>query len=317
MPVASLPLTIALAGCGTVGSALVQLLRAVPPRAGRPVRFSRVLVKRSGQVRPFYPRAVTLDLEEFLASRAELTVEVTSGIEPALTIARRVLGRGGRFITANKALVARHGAELDLLARSAGGWFGFEAAVGGGIPVVRTLRETLRGLPVRRIEGILNGTSNFLLSRLEDGVSTPRALAEARTRGLAEADISRDLNGCDIADKLTILAWVAWGVNPAGVRVVREPLPDDPAPLVREAEASGTRVRFLGEVAWREGVACGQVRPVYVPARSAFGQTRLEENRVEIDLGWQAPLVLGGPGAGGAPTASALWSDIQAAAALG
>lgn len=308
--------TVALAGCGAVGGALLHLLRGVAAGGGPHVSVHRVLVRRAAEPRPVYPRAVTLDLEEFLASGAEVTVEAIGGIEPALTIARRVLGRGGRLVTANKALVAAHGAELLALARDSGGWLGFDAAVGGGLPVVRTLRETLRGLPVQGIRGILNGTSNYILSRLEDGATLGRALAEARAAGLAEADVTRDLDGSDIADKLAILAWVAWGVDPAQVPVERQGLPPDPSPLVRAAHAAGGRLRLLGACERRGGVVRARVWPEVVEPDGAFGRTTLEQNRVEIDLGWTGPLVLAGPGAGGAPTAGALWADIQAAARL-
>lgn len=307
------PLTIALAGCGAVGGALARLLRTTTTADGRRARVTSVLVRRTGEPRPVPPQAVTLDLEEFLGSRAEIVVEAIGGIEPALTIARRVLGRGGKLVTANKTLIATHGAELADLARASGGWLGFDAAVGGGVPVVRMLRETLRGLPVQAIRGVLNGTANYLLSRLEASASYDEALAEARAHGFAEADPSRDLDGRDVADKLAILAWVAWGVDPATVRVDRVGLAPDPAALVREAARRGGRLRLVGECSMTGGTVRARVRPAVVPADSALGRTLHEQNRVEISLGWTGPLTLSGPGAGGAPTAGALWGDIQAA----
>jgi homoserine dehydrogenase len=306
--------TVALAGCGVVGGALVRLLRGVREVDGRPIAITRVLVKRPREVRPVYPHSVTLDLEEFLATRADVVVETIGGIEPALTIARRVLGRGGRLVTANKALIAVHGTELATLAHESGGWLGFDAAVGGGVPVVRTLRDSLRGLPVRSMHGILNGTANYVLTRLESGVSLEAALAEARARGLAEADTSRDLDGRDVADKLAILAWVAWGVEPDTVQVDRVGLLPDPAGLVHGALLAGGRLRLVGRCSLAGGTVRARVRPEVVPTDSMLGGTLHEQNRVEIILGWTGPLTLTGPGAGGAPTATALWGDIRSAA---
>lgn len=306
--------TVALAGCGAVGGALARLLHRVRELDGRPVAITRVLVKRPHEVRPVYPRSVTLELDEFLTTRADVVVETIGGIEPARTIARHVLGRGGRLVTANKALIAAHGAELAELARESGGWLGFDAAVGGGVPVVRTLRDSLRGLPVRSISGILNGTANYVLTRLESGVTLEAALAESRARGLAEADATRDLDGRDVADKLAILAWVAWGVDPDVVRVDRVGLLPDPEGLVRRAAESGRRVRLVGRCSIAGGTVRARVRPEVVAGTSALGGTLHEQNRVEITLGWREPLTLAGPGAGGEPTATALWGDIQAAA---
>lgn len=308
------PLTVALAGCGAVGRALVRVLSGARTEDGRAVRLLRVLVKRIEEVRPVPSQLVTVDLDEFLASPAEVFVEAIGGFEPGHTIARRVLGRGGRLVTANKALIAAHGASLAALARESGGWLGFDAAVGGGVPVVRTLRDALCGLPVTAINGILNGTANYVLTRLEAGATLREALAEARMRGLAEADPGRDLDGRDVADKLAILAWVAWGIDPARVVVDRTGLLPDPERLVHQAGETGGRLRLVGECTIHGGAVRARVRPAVVAPDSPFGRTLREQNRVEIGLGWAGPLELSGPGAGGAPTASALWGDIQAAA---
>jgi len=309
------PLRVALAGCGAVGGALLHLLASGAEVGGRRVQVTRVLVRRPEAPRRVAPRPelLTTDLAEFLAAPADVVVEAIGGLETAGRIAEHVLARGGRLVTANKALLAARGSRLAALAQQSGGWLGFEAAVGGGVPVVRALRSSLAGLPIRSIRGILNGTANFVLTRLEGGASLAAALAEARRRGLAEADPSRDLDGRDVAEKLAILAWVAWGIPPEELAVEREGLLPDPEGLVQEAIAQGARLRLVGQCTLEAGRIAARVHPELVAAESSFGQTRDEQNRVAITLGWSAPVELAGPGAGGAPTAGALWSDIQVA----
>jgi homoserine dehydrogenase len=254
--------------------------------------------------------ALTTDLHDFLRTPADLVVEAIGGLEPAATIARHVLARGGRLVTANKVLVATHGEELATLARLAGGWFGFDAAVGGGVPIVRALQGALRDQAVESIRGILNGTANFVLTRLEEGVDLPGAVRQARQRGFSEADPSRDLDGRDVADKLAILAWVAWGVAPRQVSVQREGLPRDVAAQARHAIQGGGRLRLVGECRRDAAGITASVRPEVVPAASSLGRTVEAQNRVEIEVGWDAPVELAGPGAGGEPTASSLWHDL-------
>jgi homoserine dehydrogenase len=256
----------------------------------------------------------TTDLRAFLMTPADIVVEAIGGLDPAGTIADHVLDRGGKLVTANKALVAMRGAALSRRAAASGGWLGFEAAVGGGVPIVRTLRDALGGQQVRSFRGILNGTTNYILTRLEAGDALADAISSAQGRGLAEADPSRDLDGRDVADKLTILAWLAWGIDPQSIAVRRAGLPPDIAARVHTAAASGNRLRLIGSCRMASGVVVARVQPEQVPADSALGQTRDEQNRLEIDLGWGSPIALSGPGAGGPPTASALWSDLLDAA---
>lgn len=305
------PIRVALAGCGAVGGAFAALKSRVGRVGNDPVQLTRVLVKRRGEVRPVWPRSVTLDLDEFLGSNAEVVVEAIGGLEPALTIARHVLGRGGALITANKALVRAHGVELTALANESGGWLGFEAAVGGGVPMVRAVREAAALGAPESLRGIFNGTANYVLSRLEAGETLAAAVAAARARGLAEADVSRDLDGRDVADKLAVLAWVAWGVDPREVAVSRRGLLPDPAALVAAARATGGRLRLVGACQRTPDGIVATVRPEVVAPDSALGQTVGEQNRLVVNLGWAAPLELAGPGAGGVPTAAALWSDLR------
>lgn len=310
------PLRVALAGCGAVGGALLDRFLEEGTLVGRRLEVVRVLV-RDGQRRRragLSPAAWTTSLDDFLRSPADLVVEVIGGTGTAARIAEHVLGRGGRLVTANKALMAAHGMELTNLARRSGGWLGFEAAVGGAVPVVRILRHALAGQSVHSFRGILNGTANHVLSRLEEGATLPDAIDAARRLGLAEADPSRDLDGRDVADKLAILAWLAWGVDPRSVRVARAGLPPDAAAQAQAAAARGERLRLIGECRLGAGGVTARVRPEVVPAASALGQTVEAQNRIEFELGWGTPLVLSGPGAGGIPTAGAVWGDLVDAA---
>ncbi|HEX6040805.1 homoserine dehydrogenase [Longimicrobium sp.] len=309
---------VALAGCGTVGGELVRMLHhgAAETRARHGLRFElvRVLVAHGERPRPDeLDRArLTTDLDAFLAAAAEadVVVEAIGGIEPALSIARAALARGKRLVTANKALVAAHGPELAALARRHGGRLDFESAAAGGIPVVRALRESLSLTGIRSVRGILNGTTNYILSRLEDGWTFADALADAQARGFAEADPSRDLSGEDAADKLRILAWLAFGTEPARLDVRRRGLKQGADRLARAARALGGAVRFVAEAARVPEGIVASVEPVLVAAGGDLGRTRDEENLVIVESEWNGRIRLGGPGAGGGPTASALLGDL-------
>jgi homoserine dehydrogenase len=218
--------------------------------------------------------------------------------------------RGSRFVTANKALIGEVGADLVALAREGFGSIDFEAAVGGGIPVIRVLRDALSEGPVHGIRAILNGTTNYILTHLERGVPFRLALQEAQRNGFAEADPTRDLDGTDAADKIRILAWLAYGVPPRALAVRSRGILPDPDRLARDAAAAGGSLRLLAECMAEDGAVSASVEPVIVSAGSEFGRTTEEQNHVSIDLGWSRPVALSGPGAGGIPTAAALLGDI-------
>jgi homoserine dehydrogenase len=182
------------------------------------------------------------------------------------------------------------------------------------VPVVRTLRGELGGHGVRTITGILNGTTNFLLTRLADGARFADALADAQAKGFAEADPSRDLQGLDAADKIAILSWLAWGVDPATVKADVEPLPSDPEPLARQAASRQGVLKYLaGAVREGQGAVRAWVRPVIVPRDHELARVRDEENAVHIDSDSLGLLRLQGRGAGGSATASAVLGDLLAA----
>lgn len=313
---------VAMAGCGTVGGELVRILHHaaddIRQRHGLHFQLVRVLVAHRGRPRPGELDAslLTTEVDAFLsaASEADVVVEAIGGTDPALRIATAALAGGKRLVTANKALVAAHGPELVALARRHGGRLDFESAAAGGIPIVRALREPLSLTGITSVRGILNGTTNYILSRLEDGWTFAAALADAQARGFAEADPSRDLSGEDAADKLRILAWLAFGVEPATLQVRRRGLGGDADRLARTARALDGAVRIVAEAARTADGVAASVEPVLVAAGSDFARTRDEMNLVVIDSRWNGRVALGGPGAGGGPTASALLGDMVRAA---
>ena len=316
-PVGTRTLRIALAGCGVVGGALVRLLHssaaAIAERHGLRVEIVRVLVRDPRRKRdvPLRAGVFTGDVEQFVAEDVDVVVEAIGGSDVAGVIARATLGRGKRLVTANKELVASSGAALAAIGRGAGATLDFGAAVGGSVPVISTLRDLLGTTSPAYVRAILNGTSNYVLSLLERGSDYPEALATACRRGLAESNCTRDMDGSDTAAKLAIIAWVSFGLDPSKVVVRRTGLLPDPVRLVRHAAALGGRVRLIAECARVEdgGIAC-TVEPVILALDNPFARTELEDNRLEVGLGWSGPLAVSGPGAGGAPTAAALLSDL-------
>ena len=309
---------VALAGCGAVGSALLRELdsrrAALGTRHGVEIVLARVLVRDVHRNRDaVFDRALlTSDVESFLATDADVVIEAIGGFDPALRIAESALGRGRRLITANKALLATHGSALTALARRKRTSVRYDAAVGGGVPILRVLDEALGADGPSCVRGILNGTANFVLTRIESGASFTTALDEARAAGFAEADASRDLDGRDAADKIALVAWTAFGVAPEALGVRRASLLPDPERYVRLADRVGARVRQVAECARVVDGVVAAVEPLLVPSDSSLARTRDEGNHVDVFVGWRAPLSASGPGAGGLPTAIALLSDLIA-----
>lgn len=309
---------IALAGCGAVGSALLRELVArratLRDRYGVQVVLTRVLVRDVDLERPapFDRTLLTSSVDDFLDSDADVVVEAIGGLEPARRIAVSALSRGRALVTANKELLAAHGSELASVASRCRTTLRYDAAVGGGVPVLRLLDDALGAGTPTRVRGILNGTSNYVLTRLEEGASLDVALRAARHAGFAEADATRDLDGRDAAAKLALVAWGAFGVAPESVLVRRTSLLPDPARYVQLGERLDRSVRQIAECALVDGAVISCVEPVFVERASAFARTRDEQNRVEVHTGWSAPLCASGPGAGGVPTATALLSDLLA-----
>ena len=231
--------------------------------------------------------------------------------EPALSAIEAALKSGKSVVTANKALIAKHGLRLAKAAEKHGGALNFEAAVGAAIPVIKTLREGLAGTGINRVYGILNGTCNYILTRMEqEGLSFAECLKDAQRLGYAEANPSFDVDGHDTAQKLAILASLAFGTKVAQSAVYVEGISSIAPEDLRAAEELGYRVKLLG-VAVRTAKGIEQrVHPTMVPKSSSIAQVMGVTNAVTIDGEGIPPITLVGPGAGGAATASAVVADI-------
>lgn len=308
---------VGLAGCGVVGRALVRLLHesadSIAARHGVRFELSRVLVRDLTTDRgvPITSDIFTDDRELFSREDVDVVVEAIGGEEAAGEIARTALGRGQRFVTANKQLIASAVPELSAIADSTSTSLDFGASVGGSAPVIALLRDLLGTATPASVRGILNGTSNYVLTRVERGESLDCALDAARSKGLAEADCARDLDGSDAAAKLGIICWLSFGIAPSDLTIERIPLTPTVSQLSAQASRIGGRVRVISQVVALPGhEIVAAVEPVVVPFQSQFARTEFEDNRVEVDLGWSAPVTVSGPGAGGAPTATALLSDL-------
>jgi homoserine dehydrogenase len=307
---------VALAGCGAVGSALVRELSlrqdSLERRHGKRVELTRVLVRDLGKQRAaeLDRGLLTADLDDFLDHEADVVIEAIGGIEPARRIAEWTLQGGRELVTANKELLAAHGTRLFALAQQHGGTLRYDAAVGGGVPVLRLLDDALGGGMPTSVRGILNGTTNFVLGRLERGFKLDDALRAAREAGFAEEDASRDLDGRDAAAKIALVAWAAYGVSPESLAVARRSLLPDPQRYVHLARRVGGVVRQVAECALVDSAVVATVGPVIVAPASALGRVRDEQNHVEVHTGWSAPLSASGPGAGGVPTATSLLADF-------
>lgn len=313
------PLRIGIAGLGTVGSAVIRLLErqaaALDRRTGRKILIEGISASHRDK-----PRGVDLSAYAWFddgvalakSPQIDLFVELIGGEEGvALAAAEAALGAGKSFVTANKALLAKHGMKLAAMAETKGVALAFEASVAGGIPIVKTLREGLAGNSIERVYGILNGTCNYILTRMEqDQLPFADCLREAQRLGYAEADPTFDIGGFDTAHKLAILTSLAFGtvIDPSAI-AIEGIAAITPADLEAAAEL-GYRVKLLG-VAQRTASGIEQrVHPTMVPKSSAIAQVMGVTNAVTIDADAVHELTLVGPGAGGEATASAIVADV-------
>ena len=313
------PLRVGIAGLGTVGAAVVRTIeeqaRTLSARSGRGVRVVAVTARSKAKKRTLDLRGIDwVNSPLALANdpRVDCFVELMGGSgEPALSAIEAALKNGKSVVTANKALIAKHGLRLAKAAEKHGGALNFEAAVGAAIPVIKTLREGLAGTSVNRVYGILNGTCNYILTRMEqEGLSFAECLKDAQRLGYAEANPSFDVDGHDTAQKLAILASLAFGTKVAQSAVYVEGISSIAPEDLRAAEELGYRVKLLG-VAVRTAKGIEQrVHPTMVPKSSSIAQVMGVTNAVTIDGEGIPPITLVGPGAGGAATASAVVADI-------
>jgi homoserine dehydrogenase len=313
-------LSVAIAGLGTVGAAAVKLLQAnadiIAARIGQPITVKAVSARDKNRKRDCNLSNITwVDDPRKLAQMpdVDVVVELIGGADGiAREIAEATLKNGKHLVTANKALLAKHGVALAQQSDKAKTSIGYEAAVAGGIPAIKTLREGLGGNRITTVQGILNGTCNYILTRMsETGASFEAALAEAQQHGYAEADPSGDIDGHDSANKLAILAALAFGVEPdlASVQVdgIRLITPAD----LQFAKQLGCRIKLLGIARMSKDGLEQHVAPTLVPENSMLARVKGALNAVLMRGDFIGDLMLEGQGAGAHPTASAVVADIM------
>ncbi|MEP9383692.1 homoserine dehydrogenase [Nocardioides sp. KR10-350] len=311
-------LGVAVLGCGVVGSQVVRLLLEqetdLAARVGAPVELRGVAVRRLDAPRDVDVPAELLTTDAAgLAARddIDLVVEVIGGIEPARSLILTALESGASVVTANKALLAEDGPTLYEAAEKAGRDLYYEAAVAGAIPILRPLRESLAGDKVTRVIGIVNGTTNYILDKMDAlGSGFEEALAEAQELGYAEADPTADIEGFDAAAKAAILASLAFHSRVTASDVHREGITDVTAGDVASAKAMGCVVKLLAIAELNGDAVSVRVHPAMIPRSHPLASVRGAYNAVFVESDAAGQLMFYGPGAGGSPTASAVLGDL-------
>jgi homoserine dehydrogenase len=310
---------VAILGFGTVGSAVARRLAGGRGPAG--IKLTHICDRRADEKRggaPIDSRVVwTTDFDVVLQSGVDVIVEAIGGVDPALEWIRAGLFAGKSVVTANKQVIARDGQSLLGLAERQGRQLRYEAAVGGALPIVRAIGDGLAGDQLRKIVAILNGTSNAVLSHMDaTGCSLATALADARSRGLAEADPALDLDGADAAAKLGILCALAFGVGVDASRIDARSVANVTAADLSRARRRGCTIRQIAHAEYDDEASTlvAWVAPVAVPRLSVFGRTSGTTNVAVVTGVYAGDVVLSGTGAGGDATAVAVISDILAIA---
>ena len=320
------PLRVALLGCGVVGSAVATMLvehdDELAARVGAPLELVGVAVRRAGRDRsglPVEPALFTTDASG-LVTRADVVVEVIGGIEPARELILRAMEHGASVVSANKALLAEDGPSLYAAADRCGVDLYYEAAVAGAIPILRPIRESLAGDQVRRVLGIVNGTTNFVLDAMDTtGAGFTESVERAQALGYAEADPTADIEGFDAAAKAAILASLAFHTRVTGRQVHREGITEVTAADVEAARKMDCVVKLLAicervpRMEGPDGVSV-RVHPAMIPRTHPLASVREAFNAVFVEADAAGPLMFYGQGAGGHPTASAVLGDIVAVA---
>ena len=318
---------VALIGAGVVGSSVAQLLTEhaddLAARVGRPLELVGIGVRRAGRARSVPgvdPALFTTDATE-LVTRADIVIEVVGGIEPARSLILRAMEHGASVVTANKALLAEDGPTLYAAAARHGVDLYFEAAVAGGIPLLRPLRESLAGDSVRKVMGIVNGTTNYVLDKMDTtGQGFADAVSQAQALGYAEADPTADVEGFDAAAKAAILASLAFHTRVAGKDVHREGITEVTAADIQAAKEMDCVVKLLAiceRTQDENGSPAGisvRVHPAMIPRRHPLAGVREAFNAVFVEAQAAGQLMFYGRGAGGEPTASAVLGDVVAVA---
>lgn len=313
---------IGMLGCGTVGAAAIRLLHDhaddIAMRAGCRVQVTRVAVRDPQRDRgvPLSPEAFTTDGASIVADPGiDVVCELIGGVEPAKSLLLRAFENGKPVVTANKELLATEGKDLFDAADAAGVDLLFEASVAGGIPLIRPLKESLAGERVGRLLGILNGTTNYILTQMsERGSAFDEALAEAQRLGYAEADPTADVEGFDAAAKCAILASIAFDSRVVAGDVYREGITGVTAIDIADARRMGYVVKLLAIAELDDGEISARVHPAMIPDAHPLASVRDAFNAVFIEGERIGQLMFYGPGAGGDPTATAVVGDLVTAA---
>ncbi len=316
------PLNVALLGCGNVGSQVYRLLTEqsadLKARAGAPLQVAGVAVREIDRARQVPVDADLLTTDGLgLVTRpdVDIVIELIGGIEPARTLLLAALNSGKSVVTANKELLAADRAELHRTAKQAGADLFYEAAVAGAIPLLRPLRESLAGDEVRRVLGIVNGTTNFILDKMDSsGADFSAALAEAQALGYAEADPTADVAGFDAAAKAAILASIAFHTDVTAGDVYREGILSVTAADIATARTMGYVVKLLAICERCDGGISARVHPAMIPREHPLAAVREAYNAVFVEAESAGRLMFYGAGAGGQPTASAVLGDTVAVA---
>ncbi|MET3986501.1 homoserine dehydrogenase [Streptomyces sp. PvR034] len=315
------PLKVALLGCGVVGSEVARIMTThaddLAARIGAPVELAGVAVRRPSKVREgIDPALITTDATALLKrGDIDVAIEVIGGIEPARTLITTAFENGISVVSANKALLAQDGAALHAAADAHGRDLYYEAAVAGAIPLVRPMRESLAGDKINRVMGIVNGTTNFILDKMDStGAGYQEALDEATALGYAEADPTADVEGYDAAAKAAILAGIAFHTRVHLDDVYREGMTEVSAADFASAKRMGCTIKLLAIL---ERAADGQsvtarVHPAMIPLSHPLASVREAYNAVFVEAEAAGRLMFYGPGAGGSPTASAVLGDLVA-----
>jgi homoserine dehydrogenase len=311
------PLGIALIGCGTVGSGVARLLLEHPERlaarAGRPLILRRVVVHDTAKPRPTaLAELLTTDLRSVLTdSSIHVAVELVGGVDWARQAVFDLLEAGKDVVTANKALLALHGGEVFECARRHGRAVAFEASVAGGVPIIAALSQSLAANQINSLQGIVNGTCNFILTSMtEQGQGYAEALAEAQRRGYAEADPTLDVDGTDSVHKLAILAQIAFGVAVSPAAVDRRGITDIQEIDIRYARELGYTIKLLAEAWLEERQLALHVSPVLLRHQTPLAQVRGAYNAIHVVGDAVGDTLYYGQGAGQMPTASAVVADV-------
>ena len=319
-------LKIALLGCGVVGSQVARLLREqaddLAVRTGARLELAGIAVRRMTHPHPGVDPALLTTDAMGLATRSDvdIVIEVIGGIEPARALIMAAMEAGKSVVTANKALLGEHGEQIHAASRAFGADLYYEAAVAGAIPILRPLRESLAGDTVHRVLGIVNGTTNFILDRMDSsGADFGDSLEEAQSLGYAEADPTADVEAFDAAAKAAILAGLAFHTRVTAADVYREGITEVTAADIASAKALGRTVKLLaicersGAGGSADGVAV-RVHPAMIPRSHPLAAVGGAYNAVFVEARSAGRLMFYGAGAGGTPTASAVLGDVVAVA---